>query len=393
MKEVNLLSDLKQIIQVLTNPSTGKTNTSSQKNNRKTRKLVVLRTKAAYKQCLHDCKSLGIQPIKTIRTMNAILFHVHPKADIKPLKRNALVRRVESDYKIKLHASRKKASSRVSGCASIDTPEIIPWGVARIKAPQVWKKTLGSPVRIAILDTGIARHPDLKVVKSFNTIDNQAADDLNGHGTHVAGTIAALRNSFGVVGVAPRAKLYAVKAFGSDGTAFTSDIIQGIDWCIRNRMKVINMSFGLTEFSESLKQIIRRAHRKGIIMVASSGNTGPNNKIVDYPARFPQTIAVAATTQNNRIADFSSRGASVDLAAPGEDICSTYLNNSYTKMSGTSMSAPHVTGTVALMLSCRPRLSPNAIKLQLQRTASRLKGYSRSAQGSGLINAAKAVFG
>ena len=386
------MNDLKQSIQALTQSSSAKSTLSNSKNAKATRKLVVLRTHSAFKQCLQHCKSLGIQPIRTIKTLHAILLAVHPQADIGPLKRNALVRRVESDPKIKLHNIQKKASVRITACASIDTPQIIPWGIARVKAPLVWKTTEGSPVRVAVLDTGIAKHPDLRVVKSFNTIDKKPVRDLNGHGTHVAGTIAALRNSFGVVGVAPKAKLYAVKAFNSKGTGFTSDIIQGIDWCIRNRMQVINMSFGLSNYSASLQQIIRKAHRRGIVMVASCGNSGQNSGTIDYPARFPETIAVAATTVNNQIAYFSSRGAGISVAAPGEDVCSTYLNNSYTKLSGTSMAAPHVTGTVALLLSRRPRLSPNAVKLRLQRSAKFLSGFTRNDQGSGLINAAaKAV--
>jgi minor extracellular protease Epr len=389
--EVRLLNDLKQSIQALTHSSSGNSTLSIQKNAKKTRKLVVLRTQAAYKQCLQHCKSLGIQPVKTIKTMNAILLDVHPRADIGPLKRNALVRRVESDHKIKLHATRKKASRLFSGCASIDKTEIIPWGISRVHAPQVWKATQGNPVRVAVLDTGIARHPDLRIVKSFNTINSKPVIDLNGHGTHVAGTIAALRNRFGVVGTAPKAKLYAVQAFNSGGTAYTSDIIQGIDWCIRNRMQVINMSFGLTEFSASLQQIIRKAYRQGIVMVASCGNSGTKSGTIDYPARFPETIAVAAATENNQIANFSSRGAGISLAAPGVDVCSTYLDNSYTKLNGTSMAAPQVTGAVALLLSRKPRLSPAAVKLRLQKTAKLLKGYPRKAQGSGLLNAAKAV--
>ncbi|QGQ95974.1 peptidase S8 [Paenibacillus psychroresistens] len=385
------MNDLKQSIQALTHSSTGKTSTINQKNAPKTRQLVVLRTQAAYKECLHHCKSLGIHPVKTIKTMNAILLHAHPHADMGPLKRNGLVRRVESDRKIKLHTVKKKARRLATGCASIDTPEIIPWGIARIQAPLVWKATQGSPIRVAILDTGIAKHPDLRVVRSFNTINKKPVIDRNGHGTHVAGTVAALRNSFGVVGVAPKAKLYAVQSFNSEGSAFTSDIIQGIDWCIRNRMQVINMSFGLTDFSPSLQQIIRKAHRQGIVMIASAGNSGKNSGTIDYPARFPETIAVAASTENNQIAVYSSRGAGIDVTAPGDEVCSTYLNNSYTKLSGTSMAAPHVTGTVALLLSRCPRLSPTAVKQRLQRTARKLNGFTRKSQGNGLINASRAV--
>ncbi|MEX2462095.1 MAG: S8 family peptidase [Paenibacillaceae bacterium] len=385
------MNDLKQSIQTLMQTPSAKSNLTNQSNAKFSRKLIVLRTHAAYKQCLQHCKSLGIRPVKTIKSMHAVLLHVHPRADIAPLKHHALVRRVESDHPIKLHTTNKKASTRISSCASIDSAEIIPWGIARVKAPKVWEKMEGSPVRVAVLDTGIAKHPDLHVVKSFNTISKKRVVDLNGHGTHVAGTIAALRNRFGVIGVAPKAKLYAVKAFNSSGTAFTSDIIQGIDWCIRNKMQVINMSFGLTEYSASLQQIIRQANRRGIVMVASCGNSGKSSGTIDYPARFAETIAVAATSENNQIANFSSYGAGINLAAPGVNICSTYLNKSYTKLSGTSMAAPHVTGTVALLLSRRPHLSPAAIKQCLQKTAQYLPIFTRKEQGNGLINATKAV--
>jgi minor extracellular protease Epr len=308
--------------------------------------------------------------------MHTILIQVHPQVNMSPLKRHPSVLRVETDHRIKLHVLKKKSAVKGKACASITSPEIIPWGVARIQALQIWKRTQGKPIRVAVLDTGIAQHPDLHMTGSFKAIDNEPAADFNGHGTHVSGTITALRNRFGVVGVAPRVKLYAVKAFNRNGTAYTSDIIQGIDWCIRNKMQVINMSFGMSDFNASLQDIIRKAYRQGIVMVVSAGNNGAGSGNIDYPARFSETIAVAATTLNNKIADFSNRGSGISVAAPGESICSTYPNKSYQTLSGTSMAAPHVTGTVALLLSRKSNLTPAKVKQRLQKTAQFLQGYS-----------------
>jgi minor extracellular protease Epr len=165
------LNDLKESIQALIHSSSSKNTISVQKNAKSTRRLIVMKSQAGYRQCLQHCKSLGIQPAKTIKTLNAILLHVHPKADVGPLRRHVMVQRIESDPIIKLHVFKKKGSHSASSCASLGSPEIIPWGVARVQTPKVWKRTEGDQVRIAVLDTGISsQHPDLRVVGSFNTI-------------------------------------------------------------------------------------------------------------------------------------------------------------------------------------------------------------------------------
>jgi minor extracellular protease Epr len=191
--------------------------------------------------------------------------------------------------------------------------------------------------------------------------------------------------------VAPRAQLYAVKSFGKNGSANLSDIIEGIVWCIQNGIRVINMSFGMNEVSETLHQVINRAYKKGIVMVASAGNGGSTSKNIDYPAVYPETIAVAASTRNNRIADFSSRGKGIDVAAPGVQILSTLPGNRYADMSGTSMAASHVTGTVALLLQLRPKLTPEQVRRILRKSAKPLSGYGVKDQGAGIIQAERAV--
>lgn len=227
----------------------------------------------------------------------------------------------------------------------------IPWGVRYLGGDRLWRNGKGSGVRIAVIDTGIARkHFELRDrVKGGVRI---TGGGINGHGTHVAGIIAASLNHRGIVGVSPEAELYDVKAFGSDGKASLTNILRGIDWSIKNKMQVINMSFGMPQQSEALNRMIQKAASHNIIMVASAGNNG---KAVEYPARYSQVIAVGALNENGKLADFSSRGAGLNQTAPGVDILSTWPGNRFKKLSGTSMAAPHVTGMVALRLASRNR--------------------------------------
>lgn len=353
------------------------------------RRLLVMKNRTCYHHCLKHLKGLGAKPVKRVRSLNAVICRFRHDADFEALAAHSMVKRVESDTKMKLHVvadSKKASTDGDSACASIKRPQFIPWGVERIGAPTVWKRTRGQGIRVAVIDTGISsRHPDLHVTRAFNTIAGGTTADQNGHGTHVSGTIAALNNSFGLVGAASRIRLFNVKAFNKDGSAFTSDIIQAIDWCIRNRMKVINMSFGMSDESESLTEIIRRAYRRGIVMVASAGNSGEQSETIDFPARLPEVIAVAATTPSNTIADFSSRGPGISVAAPGQDICSTFPVKTYTIMDGTSMAAPHVSGAAALILARNRKLRPGRVKQILEQTAVKLPGFDENAQGAGLI--------
>ena len=169
-------------------------------------------------------------------------------------------------------------------------PEELPWGVDRIDADRAWVASTGEAVKVGIIDTGIdPDHPDLTVAGGVNTVNTRKSyKDDNGHGTHVAGTIAAVDNEIGVVGVAPTVELYAIKAFNKRGMAFTSDIIEGIQWCIDNGIRVINMSFGSSSPSSSETLAIQAAYNAGIVMVAAAGNSGGS---VGYPAAYWQTIA------------------------------------------------------------------------------------------------------
>lgn len=270
--------------------------------------------------------------------------------------------------------------------------EEVPWGVERIEAHRAWPVTMGKGVKVAVIDTGAAfDHPAL--ARNYRGGVNIRSPlftpyDYNGHGTHVAGTIAARNNPTGVIGVAPRAHLYAVKAFDRKGSANLSDLLAAINWCINNRMDVVNMSFGMNTMSESLKLAIQKAREGGIVMVAAAGNKGTKGK-VDYPARFPETIAVAATSKNDELASFSNSGRNVRLAAPGDKITSSWINGKTRELSGTSMAVPHVTGTVALLKSLYPELAPAEIEAIMDGSSRPLRTLSSGRIG--VINAYRAV--
>ncbi|MFZ5753843.1 MAG: S8 family peptidase, partial [Bacillota bacterium] len=245
-------------------------------------------------------------------------------------------------------------------------PQVFPhqsidWGIKRIGAPQVWNKLRDRRIKVGIIDTGIDYfHSDLKenIRDGISTLDGYPSyrDDY-GHGTHVAGTIGALNNPFGMVGINPYVDFYIVKAFDKKGSGKLSDIIEGIDWLMRRQVDVINMSFSTSETNQTFARVMDMVHKRGIVLVAAAGNDGGTNS-VNYPARFPQVIAVSATDRQDNIASFSSTGPEIDFCAPGVDIRSTWINGGYKVSSGTSFAAPHITGIVTDLLNYYGSMPP-----------------------------------
>ncbi|RCW51182.1 S8 family peptidase [Paenibacillus prosopidis] len=358
------------------------------------RKLITLKSKRSYMRCLKQLKSLDINPYKTVPSSLVIGCHFDKRSAWRSLAKHPLIKLVEKDYKIRAHDLKVNTAKISRGRsqplltqASTSVSGLITWNINRVKAPQAWSTTRGKSIKVAVIDSGIAKHPHLSIAGGINTIDGGSYYDDNGHGTHVAGIVSAIGIAGNVTGTAPEVDLYAVKALDKNGDGYVSDIVEGIDWCISNRMHVINMSFGLlgTESSGTLHNAVRRAYRQGIVIVASAGNSGKSSGKIDEPASFSETIAVAASTRSNRIASFSSRGKGIGLTAPGQNILSTWLNQKYIKLSGTSMSAPHVAGGAALLLAGKSGLSPSAVKIKLRRRAKKLKGFGIRSQGAGLM--------
>jgi subtilisin family serine protease len=359
------------------------------------RHIIHFKNKSAYSRFLTAFKKANeLFPVKAVIQPFKIIPAI--ACTLKPGSRSIThpsIRYVEENASIRVHAPpalylQQSPVLRQPGAS-------VPWGVRQIKSPDAWKETRGGRIRIGVIDTGIDyMHPDLRgrISRGINLLhSSMLPTDDNGHGTHISGTIAASNPDSGIVGVAPGAIIHPVKAFDHNGTAFVSDIVQGVDWCVRNRMHIINMSFGMKIRSKSLHDAVRNAHKMGIVVVASSGNEGKHSSI-DYPARFAQAISVGATSSHKKIAPFSNRGKSIDLYAPGDKIKSTWLQHKYMELSGTSMATSHVSGVIALMLAAKPSLTPGEIKSLLQKTSNPISGLkSRAGIRGGEIDAARVL--
>lgn len=267
--------------------------------------------------------------------------------------------------------------------------QTVPWGIPFIYADQVHRQGFyGNGVKVAVLDTGIASHSDLAVVGGASFIQSERTyDDFNGHGTHVAGTVAALNNSIGVLGVAPSSNLYAVKVLDRNGSGSHASIAQGIEWAIQNNIDIVNMSLGSSTGSSTLELAVNRARDAGILLIAAAGNSGQQggSNNIGYPARYAAVMAVGAVDHQYNRASFSSYGAELEIMAPGVGINSTYLNNGYRSLNGTSMASPHVAGVAALIKQKHPTLTAGQIRNRMNQTAIRLG--SSTYYGNGLVDA------
>jgi subtilisin len=242
---------------------------------------------------------------------------------------------------------------------------------------------------IAILDTGIQlNHPDLNVYRQKTFVPGtSSANDDAGHGTHVAGIAAARDNNIGVVGIAPGARLWAIKVLDKNGAGSISDIIAGIDYVTANakEIDVVNISFGCECKSSALDAAITKSVSKGVTYVVAAGNSKKDASTFS-PAYHPKVISVSAISdtdgkcgskgpassygKDNSFATFSNYGSTVDISAPGVGIYSTYKGSSYNTLSGTSMSAPHVSGAIALY---KASIDPSALPSEIL-TALKLYG-------------------
>ena len=250
-------------------------------------------------------------------------------------------------------------------------------------------------VVVAVVDTGVAPHPELSAAllpgRNFTSSPGGATDstDRDGHGTHVAGTIAADAGTT-VEGVAHGARILPVKVLGDDGAGYTDWVANGIIWAADQGADVINLSLGGPESSSVLTAAIDRARSLGVTVIAAAGNSGTVTPF--YPAATPGVIAVSAVDEAKRRAGFSNYGSSVDLAAPGVDIVSTWTSGRFVYLSGTSMASPHVAGVAALVEAAAPALTPAQVERVLAGGATDLGPTGRDDFfGHGLVDAVRAV--
>ncbi len=207
----------------------------------------------------------------------------------------------------------------------------------------------GSGVKVAVLDSGVSGNADVTPIKDINKTDEADANDGNGHGTHVAGIIAAQLNGIGGAGIAPEAQIVNVRVLNSAGSGTDAWIAQGIRAAVDEKVDIINMSLGGIGYSSAMQKVVDEAYKAGVAVFVSAGNDGGSNMC--YPAAYDHVICVGATDSNNQRASFSNYGAWVDLSAPGVSIWSTGNNGGFVNMSGTSQACPVAVGEAAVILS------------------------------------------
>jgi serine protease len=281
------------------------------------------------------------------------------------------------------------------------------WNLRSINLEPAWDRTRGKGITVAVIDTGISAVPDLSKTKftdGYDFVNDQIeAKDDNGHGTHVAGTIAqSTNNSFGVAGVAYEATLMPLKVLSSSGGGTVADIAEAIRFAADHKADVINMSLGGGGESNLMKDAIDYAHSKGVVIVAAAGNSARN--AAEYPARYPHVIGVAALDPAGNKTPYSNYGAGVDISAPGglitgDDKSGGVLQNTFNPQTGesifeayqgTSMAAPHVAG-VAALIKASGVTNPDEIETVLKKSALPVTDDNLNHYGAGKLNAAEAV--
>jgi subtilisin family serine protease len=297
---------------------------------------------------------------------------------------------------------------------------------ADISATLAWAKTTGSEeVVVAVLDSGVDyTHEDLAGnmwvrpsemdpyhdeelgtvddLNGYNAIDgNSDPMDENGHGTHCAGIIGAEgENDLGIAGVNWKVQIMPLKFMNAGGFGTTKDAIEAINYVIERKkagvnVRIISASWGSTQKSRALEDVIRKAYENDILFVAAAGNASTNNdRSPHYPSSYdvPNVISVAALDRHDQLASFSNYGAkSVAIAAPGKEILSTWLGNQYEEKSGTSMATPVISGVAALILAEHPRMSIDDLRKRLMDSTDPIVALKGKSVSGGRINAQKAL--
>ncbi|MDJ0573471.1 MAG: S8 family peptidase [Pleurocapsa sp. MO_192.B19] len=276
------------------------------------------------------------------------------------------------------------------------------WNFRNINVEQAWDETKGEGITIAVIDTGVSKVPDLKLtkfVKGYDFVNNKDdASDDNGHGTHVAGTIAqSTNNGYGVAGIAYKASIMPLKVLSGSGGGTIADIAEAIKFAADNGADVINMSLGGGGASNMMEEAIKYAHSKGVVIVAAAGNEGRNSS--SYPARYPNVISVSAIDAAGDKASYSNFGAGVDISAPGGSETGKIIQNTvnpstgesvFVGFQGTSMAAPHVAGVAALIRATGVE-EPSEVLDILKQSSRKIQEDHLNHFGAGHLDAGAAV--
>lgn len=334
---------------------------------------------------------MGTSDVEALPSINAYVAHASDE-QIAALKSNPSVATVERDPKRYLPA--------ITPWAIEPQAETTPYGISMVQADQLSDSASGNS-KVCIMDTGYTLgHPDLPNTGitgddgygSHNT--GVWSNDGNGHGTHVAGTIAALGgNNTGVVGVNPSGQLglHIVKVFNDQGSwAYGSDLIKAIEQCQQAGANITSMSLGGSGSSIAERNAFSQSYQSGMLHIAAAGNAG--NSFLSYPASYDAVVSVAAVNSSESKASFSQYNSQVEIAGPGVNVNSTWNNNGYRSISGTSMATPHVSGVAALVWGQFPQCSAERIR-QVLNTTAKDKGQAGrdTSYGYGIVQAKAAV--
>lgn len=280
------------------------------------------------------------------------------------------------------------------------------WNLRSINVERAWEETKGNGVTVAVIDTGVSRVPDLKntkFTKGYDFVNDKAeVEDDNGHGTHIAGTIAqSTNNGYGVAGIAYEASIMPLKVLSAGGNGTIADIAEAIKFAADNGADVINLSLGGTGESQMIQEAINYAHSKGVVIVAAAGNE--NKSSAGYPARYAHVIGVSALDSSGSKASYSNFGAGVDISAPGGDTSNGeiggILQNTidvesgqsvFTAYQGTSMASPHVAAVAALIKAVGVK-DPNDVRSILLSSARKIQNDPLNHFGAGQLDAAAAI--
>ena len=321
------------------------------------------------------------------------------------LKKSGQFSLVEPDYKFSLDEVETKRNyttinkhTSSAELSSDNSAEVTPndkdfpsqYYLKEINATKAWNTTVGDSLLVGILDTGVdINHPDL--AGKVEGLDSASTSDKIGHGTEVAGIIAAdTNNSEGIAGVAWNTKVLSIKVTDDNGQAKVSSVVSALDKVYDKGVKIVQISLSTNQFSQALKNGIDEAVKRGILIISTGGNTGVEE--LRYPAGFNGVVGVGAVDENKEIESYSTTGDHISLVAPGSNVYTTTINSTYKEVNGTSFAAPQVAGTAALIWSVNPALTNNEVKEILLESAFDLGENGKDKQyGYGLLNTQKAV--